>query len=122
MMYCKSVKGAKLIEGGSDEETTVEVVKCESASTEVAKREEYVCKLLGSKALGETIARKLTASLKGRVGRKEKSPAEELDDQLLSRLGVGNLCKFCGKVSGRKCGRGNVCYMCKRFPSRQKTA
>ena len=110
-MYCKSVKGAKVVEGGTDEDTTIEVVKCPEAADAVSAREKYVGNMLGSKALGEVIARKLTTSLRGKP-RGEKTPAQELSDVLLSRLGIGNVCKHCGSVSKRKCGRGNVCFMC----------
>jgi hypothetical protein len=117
-MYAKSVKGAKVVEGGTDEDTTIEVVKCPEGADAVRAREEYVGNMLGSKALGEVIARKLTTPLRGKA-RGEKTPAQELSDVLLSRLGIGNVCKHCGSVSKRKCGRGNVCFMCKKFPTRQ---
>jgi hypothetical protein len=105
-MYARTVKSGKVVEGGTDELTSVAVVKCEAPEIVNAKRQ----------ILNESILREHAAEAYMEAGTETRllggSTSEALDNASSARAQVmRNLC-----ACGKSCPIGmSVCYSCRRY-------
>lgn len=105
--YARTVKGGKVLPGGTDEQKSVNVVKLGTAEQEQAIRQRRAMEEMSERIAETEMEVGCQAILSG------ASPSEALDmaRNAVANLNVGNLCS-CGK----RCGKGmTACYSCRRY-------